>query len=158
MRCRHTVAEWHRFTAADAAAVPIFAACRLLIKDGDRVGDPRTIACNYWGHQEDCPVYDGPGKHVDRCLDEPRSGVFTDEPTPGEAGRPVRSSGDTDRPRVLLIGLSVLSVALLIWAAALGLTARGGGMPEDFWIIAAIAATVSIVTHVLAFLRIWARR
>jgi hypothetical protein len=58
-----------------------------------------------------------------------------------------------------LIGLSVLSAALLIWAAALGLTARGGGgMPEDFWIIAAIAATVSIVTHVLAFLRIWARR
>jgi hypothetical protein len=58
-----------------------------------------------------------------------------------------------------LIGLSVVSVALLIWAAALGLRARGdGGMPERFWIIAAIAATVSIVTHVAAFLRIRARR
>ena len=159
MRCRHTVAEWHRFTAADAVAMPIFAACRLLIKDGDRVVDPRTIACSDWGHQEDCPVYDGPRKRVDRCLGEPRSVVSTDEPVPVEAVWPVPSPGGTDGPRVLLIGLSVLSVALLIWAAALGLTARGGGgMPDNFWIIAAIAATVSIVTHVLAFLRIWTRR
>jgi hypothetical protein len=149
MRCRHTVAEWHRFTAADAVAMPIFAACRLLIKDGDRVADPRTIACSYWGHQEDCPVYDGPGKRLDPCLGETRSSVSTDGPAPG----------DTDGPRLLLIGLSVVSVALLIWAAALGLMARGGGgMPERFWIIAAIAAIVSIVTHVLAFLRIRARR
>jgi len=39
------------------------------------------------------------------------------------------------------------------------MTARGGGgMPEGFRIMAAIAAAVSIVTHVLAFLRIWAGR
>jgi len=71
----------------------------------------------------------------------------------------VGSPGATDGPRVLLIGLLALSVALLIWAAALGLAARGGGgMPEGFRIMAATAATVSIVTHVLAFLRISARR
>jgi len=67
----------------------------------------------------------------------------------------VRSPGATDGPRLLLIGLSALSVVLLIWATALVLAPRvGAGRPEIFW----IAATVSIVTHILALLRIWARR
>jgi hypothetical protein len=158
MRCRHTVADWHRFTAVDAAAVPIFAACRLLIKAGDRAGDPRTIACNYWGHQEDCLVYDGPGKRLDPSLGETRSAACTYDPAPVDAVWQVCSLGDTDGPRVLLVGLSLLSVVLMIWAAVLGLTVRGGGTKEGFWIIAALAATVSIVTLVLALLRIWARR
>ena len=159
MRCRHTVPDWHRYTAAGAEAVPIFAACRLLIKDGDRIGDPRTIACDYWGHQQDCPLYDGPGKRPDRRSDAPKTDASTDEPAPIEAVWPVRPPGAADTLRALLIGLTALSVALLIWAAAVGLAARGGaGMSKRFWIVAAIAAIVSIVTHVLALLRIWARR
>jgi hypothetical protein len=58
-----------------------------------------------------------------------------------------------------LLVLSTLSVALLIWAAVLGLTAQGGArIPESFWVVAATGIAVSIMTHILALLRIWARR
>jgi hypothetical protein len=159
MRCRHTVPDWHRFVAAGEGALPIFAACRLLTKEGDRVGDPRSIACSYWGHQEDCPLYDGPGKRLVGRPDLPPTLASADEPAPAEDVWPVRSPGAPDGPRVLLLALSTLSVALLTWAAVLGLTAQGGTwMPESFRIVATTGVAVSIVTHILALLRIWARR
>jgi hypothetical protein len=155
MRCRHTVPDWHRFVAAGEGGAPIFAACRLLTKDGDRVSDPRSIACGYWGHQEDCPLYDGPGKRPD----VPRVVAPVDEQAPVEEPWPVRPPGAVDGSRILLIALATLSVALLMWAALLGLRpGRGAGMTEGSRILVAGAAAVSILTHILAVLRIWARR
>jgi len=159
MRCRHTVPDWHRFVAASEGIVPIFAACRLLTKEGDRVGDPRSIACSFWGHQEECPLYDGPGKRLAGRLDSSPSPASTDEPGPAGDVWPVRSPGAEDGPRVFLLVLSTLSVALLIWAAVLGVTAQGSArIPGSFWIVAAIGVAVSIMSHILALLRIWARR
>jgi hypothetical protein len=159
MRCRHTVPDWHRYVETGEAAMPILAACRLLIKDGDRVRDPRSIACAFWGHQEGCPLYDGPGKQLDGRPDTPQVLAPSDEPAPIETVWPVRLAGAADGPRVLLIALSALSVALLIWTAALGLMAHDrAGMPRGFWVLVAIAVAVSVVTHILALLRTWARR
>ncbi|HYB71745.1 MAG TPA: hypothetical protein VED18_00125 [Candidatus Sulfotelmatobacter sp.] len=60
-RCRHTVPDWARYARAPGGGWPIFAACHLLVKADDRVDDPRTIACGYWGRQPECPFYEGPG-------------------------------------------------------------------------------------------------
>jgi len=159
MRCRHTVPDWHRFVAAGEGAAPIFAACRLLTKDGDRVSDTRSIACAYWGHQEDCPLYEGPGKRPGGPPDALATPVSMDEATGVEDIWPVRQPGATDGARIILIALSALSAGLLIWMAILSMTAPAGFRSiESFRYIAAIGVTVSIVTHILALLRIWARR
>ena len=62
MRCRHTVADWARYVRAPGEAAPIYAACGMLVKEGEPAEDPRTIACGYWGRQPDCPLYEGPGR------------------------------------------------------------------------------------------------
>ncbi len=61
MRCRHTVPDWAQYVRAPGEGWPIYAACRLLVKDGEQVDDPRTIACGYWRRQPECPLYEGPG-------------------------------------------------------------------------------------------------
>jgi hypothetical protein len=159
MRCRHTVPDWHRFAAEGVGAPPIFAACRLLIKEGERVSDPRSIACAYWGHQEDCPLYEGPGKRQASPANASAIPVPTDKATKIEDVWPVRRPGAADAPRIMLIALSAVSAGLLTWAAILGLTAHGGvRSPEGFRYIVATGIAISIVTHILAMLRIWARR
>ncbi len=60
-RCRHTAPDWAQYVRAPGEGWPIFAACQLLVKAGDPVDDPRTIACGYWGRQPECPFYEGPG-------------------------------------------------------------------------------------------------
>ncbi len=60
--CRHTEPDWARHVRDPDAGVPLFAACRLLLKDGEPVDDPRTIACGFWGRQSECPLYEGPGR------------------------------------------------------------------------------------------------
>ncbi len=157
MRCRHTVPDWHRFAEVVERSVPIMAACRLLIKDGDRVRDPRSIACDYWGRQEECPLYEGPGKRS-RNPAAPPPQPAADSALPEERVWPVRPPGTPDSVRTLLIALSSLSVALLIWSGVLGLTGRSSRMPGYFWIVAAVAGAVSTITHILALLRTWARR
>ena len=59
--CRHTEPDWVRFVRDPAEGAPIFAACRLLVKEGEPAEDPRAIACGYWGRQPECPLYEGPG-------------------------------------------------------------------------------------------------
>jgi hypothetical protein len=55
------VPDWARYVRVPGEGWPILAACRLLVKADDRVEDPRTIACGYWGRQPECPFYEGPG-------------------------------------------------------------------------------------------------
>jgi hypothetical protein len=163
MRCRHTVPDWHRYVVPGAEAPPIFSACRLLIREGERTSDPRSIACSYWGHQPDCPVYDGPLVQVEvlpRRRPQPVSRQASrDVPLGDEAAWPVRPPGADDGMRRLVICLGLLSVGLLTWTALVGLAMiRGTAWSSHFLSVTLVVAVVSVVTHVLATLRIWGRR
>jgi hypothetical protein len=159
MDCRHTLPDWHRYVRPTGEALPIFAACRLLVKEGEPAADPRSIACAYWGRQPECPLYDGPG--VQR-RDLPRPGAWAasqEVPVEPEAVWPVRAPGMTDRLRIVLIGLGVLSTVLLGWLATMGLSVLSGRVqPAATVPLALVAASVSIVTHILTTLKMWARR
>lgn len=159
MDCRHTVPDWHRYVRPTGEALPIFAACRLLVKEGELASDPRSVACAYWGRQPECPLYDGPG--VQR-RDQPRRGAWAasqEVPVDPEAVWRVQGPGMTDRMRLVMIGLGVLSTALLGWLVTIGLSVLSGQVePAATVPLALVAASVSIVTHVLATLKTWARR
>ncbi len=153
MRCRHTVPDWHRYVQADQGA-PIFAACRLLIQEGQPAADPRSIACGFWGRQPDCPLYDGPGKRA-----EATHGLSVratqDEPLSAEKVWPVRAPGTPDRMRVGLIALVVVSIALLLW----GVFVVAAGLQEEVTRVGVGAILcVAIITQLLSLVRIWARR
>ncbi len=159
MDCRHTVPDWHRYVRPRADALPIFAACRLLVKEGEQVGDPRSIACAYWGRQRECPLYDGPGGAVRGQAGPIRRPASPEVPVNPEQVWPVRAPGTTDRMRLVIIGLGVLSTAFLGWMVSIGLSVLNGqAMPAGYVPLTLAGATVSIVTHVLATLRTWARR
>ena len=77
----------------------------------------------------------------------------------GEAVWPVRAPGSNDGMRLLLIGLGVLSAALLLWMGLLGLSVlHGNATLTAYWRVSVVAICVSIATHVLATLRTWGRR
>lgn len=159
MQCRHTVPDWHRYVDPTTDAPPILAACRLLVKEGERASVPRSIACGYWGHQRDCPLYDGPGAAANSRTGRIAWPASTDVPVSAAAVWPVRTPAATDGMRVLIIGLGVLSIALLLWAALLGLSVLSGkATPAGHLQLILVAATVSILTHILVTLRMWARR
>jgi hypothetical protein len=159
MDCRHTVPDWHRYVRPTGEALPIFAACRLLVKEGESANDPRSIACAYWGRQRECPLYDGPG--VQR-RDQSRPGVWTasrEIPVDPETVWPVRTPGMPDGLRLVVIGLGVLSSILLGWLVTIGvLVLSGRADPAASVPLVLVASGVSIVTHVLATLKAWARR
>jgi hypothetical protein len=125
MRCRHTVPDWQRYVVSVTDTPPIFAACRLLVREGERAPDSRTIACSYWRHQLDCPVYDGPERRAEVSAGEQslpiRPVASADVPLAGEEPWPVRPPGATDGMRRIVIGLGLFSVALLIWTGVVGL-------------------------------------
>jgi hypothetical protein len=158
MRCRHTVPEWHRYVAAGENAVPIFAACRLLVKEGEQTRDARSIACAYWGHQRDCPLYDGP-----ETISTPRphgvAGISDGDVAAGsERAWPVRAPGSSDGQRVLLIVLAASSVALLGWLVGLSVAALSGmTLSTSYWWVSLIGGTLSLITHTLTCLRLWVR-
>jgi hypothetical protein len=61
--------------------------------------------------------------------------------------------------RLVMIGLGVLSTALLAWSVGAGLSVLSGKAASPAYPhVTLAAATLSIVTHVLATLRTWARR
>ncbi len=159
MQCRHTVADWHRYVDPNGASPPIVAACGLLIKEGVQAREPRGIACAYWGRQRECPLYEGPGGRIDQPSVPPAVGVPRDSPIGRETVWPVRQPGTIDGLRLLLGGLTVLSLGLLGWSLALGVAvlsghAEAGGLAP----VAIAAASFSIVTHLLAALKTWAGR
>lgn len=159
MQCRHTVPDWHRYVNAAADAVPIFVACRLLVKEGEPASDPRSIACAYWGHQRDCPLYDGPGGSVRPVKPGGARTTAGEEPVAVNTVWPVRAPGAKDGMRRVMIGMGILSTALLLWTGFLGLSVLGGrAVPATYLHLTLAAAAVSILTHVLATLRTWARR
>ncbi len=67
--CRHTEPDWLRYVRDPGEGFPIFAACKLLLKEGEAAEDPRTIACSYWGRQPECPLYEGPAKPAPRAAE-----------------------------------------------------------------------------------------
>jgi len=158
MRCRHTVPDWHRYVAAGEDARPIFAACRLLVKEGARATDPRSIACAYWGRQHECPLYDGP-ESSPGGRPGPTRAVAADVPVAPESIWPVRQPGATDGQRVLLLVCGGLSVVLLGWVVVLSLAALAGTPVRlDYLIVTLVGGSLSLVTHILTLLRLWVRR
>ncbi len=159
MQCRHTVPDWHRFVDPAAGAVPVFAGCRLLVNEGEPVPDPRRIACAYWGHQRDCPLYDGPGAPTGRGSGAAGGPASRDVPVRVDAVWPVRGPGEADGMRLAMIGLGVLSSLLLLLAVGIGLSVLSGTrVPAGYVHLVLGAATLSVLTHILATLRTWARR
>ena len=157
MLCRHTVPDWHRYVAGGEASQPIFAACRLLLKEGERASEPRTIACAYWGRQRECPLYDGPASRSDA---RPAAGASgnADVPVGREGAWPVRSPGAVDGQRVLLLALGGLSVVLLTSAVLLGLAVLFGARIRTGYLVVMLGGcALSVGTHVLALLRLWIR-
>ena len=158
MRCRHTVADWHRYLAAGDDARPIFAACRLLVKEGARATDSRSIACAYWGRQRECPLYDGP-ESSSGGRPSPAGTAAADVRVEPESIWPVRRPGTTDGQRVLFMAFGGLSVVLLGWAVVLtGAVLLGRQVRVDYLIVTLVGGSVSLVTHVLTLLRLWVRR
>lgn len=158
MRCRHTVPDWHRYVAAGDDTRPIFAACRLLVKEGEAAADPRAIACAYWGRQRECPLYDGP-EAFPREQAGPIRATTADVAVAAEKVWPVRQPGAPDVQRLLLMALSGLSVVLL--GLALGLTVsalQGRPARSHDVVVMLLAGSVSIVTLVLTLLRLWVKR
>ena len=159
MQCRHTVPDWHRYVDPTGDRIPIFAACRLLVKEGELARNPRSIGCTYWGHQWDCPLFEGPGampRTQPGAVERPAS---RDVPVAMNTVWPVRAPGSMDGTRLVLIGLGVLSTCLLFLTVGVGLTVLGGKTsPVGFLRLVVVAASVSIATHLLATLRAWARR
>lgn len=158
MRCRHTVPDWHRYVAAEEGARPIFAACRLLVKEGERATDSRSVACAYWGRQRECPMYDGP-ESSPSARSSPAGSANADAPVTAEGVWPVQQPGATDGQRVLLMVLGALSVVLLGCAVALSVTALlGRPVRSDYVLLTLAGGAVSLATHVLTLLRLWVRR
>lgn len=159
MRCRHTVPDWHRYVTAGESAGAIFAACRLLVKEGERVADARGIACAYWGRQRDCPLYDGPETPTEPRLGVAPAGSTGDVPLGPEPVWPVLGPGETDTQRLLLLVLGGLSVAVLGFAVVANLPALGGATSSTGYLsVLLIAGTLSLATHILTLLRLWVRR
>jgi len=159
MRCRYTVPDWHRYVVSGGDAAPIFAACRLLVKEGERAADPRSIACGYWGHQPDCPVYEGPKAPSDARSRERLVAPTADIPVAPERVWPVRAPGNPDGQRALLLLLGGLSAVLLGWAVVLSLAALfGKPVSAGYLIVTLIGGLLSLFTHILALLRLWVRR
>jgi hypothetical protein len=159
MRCRHTVPDWHRYVTAAWDGSPILAGCRLLVKDGEQVSDPRGIACAYWGHQQECPLYDGPERQREPAL--PRGAIpgASDQSVAPESVWPVRRPGSMDGQRFLLLVLGALSIVLLGWATILGASALSEmRISTGLAIVAITAGVVSFATHVLSLLRLWVGR
>ena len=156
MQCRHTVPDWHRYVDLSAEAAPIFAACRLLLRDGEQSRDPRAIACGYWGHQHECPLYEGPDATARLVTTWPTS---RDVPVEVDTLWAVRPPTARDGMRFVVIALGVASIILQVWTAVVGLfLMRGTVAPVTFVVVALTAAVVSILTHALATLRVWAQR
>src|SRR4030042_6944969 len=105
MRCRHPVPDWHRYVAAGEDARPIFAACRLLVKEGERARDPQSVAWRYWGRQQYCPLYDGPESRPASQSSPAIAPAAAEVPVAPESVWPVRPPDAMDWARILLLGL-----------------------------------------------------
>ncbi len=158
MLCRHTVPDWHRYVDAAADAAPIFAGCRLLVREGEPARSPRAIACGYWGRQRECPLYEGPGERIagqERRLPQPAP---ADVPVAVETVWPVRPPGARDAWRWVLPGLEVAAVALLLGTAIGAIRILEGGAPGAGYAgLVLVSAGVSISALVLGRLHAWAR-
>ncbi len=152
MRCRHTVPDWHRHVVEGEGQGVIYAACRLLLREGERAADARTIACAYWGRQEACPLYEGPRATAGAPAAAAPAPAGR-QARPDEPPWPVRGPGERDPGALALLGLQVAAMAALVVLVALALAGIGVGR---FWLL--LAAGLSLGTLLLSALRTWAGR
>jgi hypothetical protein len=158
MPCRHTVPDWHRYVDPAADAAPIFAACRLLVKEGAPARSPRDIRCAYWGRQRECPLYEGPGERIGGQEHFRAQPAPKDVPVAIESVWPVRPPGTRDAWRWVLPGLEVLSVALLLGTAVGAIRILEGTAPGPGYAgLVLAAAGITIGALVLGRLHTWAR-
>jgi hypothetical protein len=158
MLCRHTVPDWHRYVDPAADAAPIFAACRLLVREGEPARSPRAIGCAYWGRQRECPLYEGPGERVGGQESRVPRPAPTDVPVAVETVWPVRPPGAPDAWRWVLPGLEILSAVLLLGTAIGAIRILEGRAPSPGYAgLVLAAAGVSILALVLGRLHTWAR-
>lgn len=159
MLCRHTVPDWHRYVDPGAETVPIYAACRLLVKEGEATRDPRAIRCGYWGRQRECPLYEGPGGRGAIRGDARERPATADVPVAPDEVWPVRPPGARDGWGRLQAGLEAVSIVLLLGAGAgaVGIL-RGNEAGTGYAGLVLGAVGVSMATLVLGRLRTWARR
>jgi len=158
MLCRHTVPDWHRYVDAAADAAPIFAACRLLVKEGEPARSPQAVACAYWGRQRECPLYEGPGGRIAGREGRVPRPAATEVPVAVETVWPVRAPGARDAWRWLLPGLEAAAVILLMGAAIGAIRILQGRAPGvSYGGLVLGAAGVSISALVLGRLRSWAK-
>lgn len=158
MICRHTVADWRRYLKSPEQAT-MFAACGLLVKEGEEVEDYHSIICGYWGRQPECPFYEPTGQEA-----------RLPKPTALEAVEVVRGAdevvADLARARWgfieavsgrefkmgrLLLVFQAISTGLLIVTVFLGFSAMvERTMPSSYMHLALTTALVSSVTHAMA--------
>jgi len=155
VRCRHTVPDWHRFVGPGEGHAAIFAACRLLVREGEAAQDARAIACAYWGRQEECPMYEGP-RRQSGLAGTPADRESGDVPIVVATAWPVRTPGERDPFAAVLIGLAIASVLLLATALGLALAAPVRLTGAHGLLVGALA--LSILAHGLTLLKAWAAR
>lgn len=159
MQCRHTVPDWHRYVDPEGVRLPIFAGCRLLVKEGERVGDPRGIACAYWGRQRECPLYEGPGERIAAAPLPPQQAPDPEAPLPPEPIWPVRGPERVDWIRGGLAGLAVGSGLLLGWALLEAILALRADAPSGRLApVTLAAAAAALADRTLRRLAAWAGR
>ena len=159
MKCQHTVPDWHRYVKSGGSIFPIFAACRLLVQEDEQTADPRRIACTYWGRQQECPLFEGSRGAANAESRVAERSAPKDVPVATDTIWPVRAPGTKDGMRLVLIGLGVLSTALLLLTVGVGIRTLGQKVgPRGYLCLVLVAATVSVLTHVLVTLRTWAGR
>ena len=159
VQCRHTVPAWHKYVEPAGDALPIFAGCRLLVKENERARDPRSIACNYWGHQGDCPLFEGAKETASTAARTAERFTSKDVPVAADEVWPVRVPSEKDGMRLVLIWMGALSAVLMLLTVGIGCSVLLGKMNRgDYLHLMLVAGTMSAVTHVLATLRTWAGR
>jgi hypothetical protein len=104
-------------------------------------------------------VYEGPAVAADTRPPRPLDAALSDVPLTTEDLWPVRPPGATDRQRVVLIALGGLSTAVLGVALVLSFAALSGMVVSTgFWVVILVGGGLSLATHLLTLLHIWARR
>jgi hypothetical protein len=137
----------------------MFAACELLVKEGEQVEDYRSIICGYWGRQPECPFYELMGQEARPTKPAALKAVEivkeADEVVVDLArarwGFIEAISGREFKMGRLLLIFQALSIGLLIMTVFLGFSVMAGRtMYSSYMHLALTTALVSSVTHAMA--------
>jgi len=158
------VADWYRYLKFPEQAT-MFAACELLVREGEQVEDYRNIICGYWGRQPECPFYEPMGQEARPTKPAVPEAVEivkgADEVVMDLArarwGFIEAISGREFKMGRLLLIFQAISIGLLIVTVFLGFSVMvGRTAPTSHMHLALTTALVSSVTHAMA--AFWIRR